>query len=148
MNHQLQTFTSVSPEVTEVLGKRLAPKLRGQKVFLFGELGIGKTTFLRGLARGLKVKTKIKSPTFVGEHLHKISARETLAHLDLYRKKTLSVEASERMLELIQDPKVTLVVEWSEYLPKKFLPKKRVEIRFLDEGKEWREIVMNKIGEE
>ncbi len=112
-----------------MLGEAFASKFRGQKILLFGELGVGKTTFLRGLARGLKIKSKIKSPTFVGEHVHKISAAENLIHLDLYRAESLEVEKVERLHELFNS-RDTIVVEWSERLPKKILPKKRIELRF------------------
>lgn len=114
---------------TEALGESLAPQLRGQKVFLFGDLGLGKTTFLRGLARGLGVNAKIKSPTFVGEHVHQISSTEKLIHLDLYRAESLEVEKVERLQELFAS-RDTVVVEWSERLPKKLLPQKRIELRF------------------
>lgn len=114
---------------TEVLGESLAAKLRGQKIFLFGDLGVGKTTFLRGLARGLNIRSKIKSPTFVGEHVHTITKNEKLIHLDLYRAESLEVEKVERLQELF-DSRDTVVVEWSEHLPKKLLPRKRVELRF------------------
>ena len=120
---------TASSEETEVFGESLAGKFRGQKIFLFGDLGVGKTTFLRGLARGFKIKTKIKSPTFVGEHEHSISKNEKLIHLDLYRSEILLLEKIERLRELFESS-ATVVIEWSEKLPRKFLPKKRVEIKF------------------
>jgi len=114
---------------TEAFGEKIAKRLKGKKVFLFGDLGVGKTTFLRGLAKGLKISSKIKSPTFVGEHIHKISKNESLIHLDLYRAESLEIEKVERLQELFTLTE-TVVVEWSERLPKKLLPKKRVELRF------------------
>ncbi|MFA6457777.1 MAG: tRNA (adenosine(37)-N6)-threonylcarbamoyltransferase complex ATPase subunit type 1 TsaE [Patescibacteria group bacterium] len=122
-------YQTSDAEATEALGESLAPELRGQKVFLFGDLGLGKTTLLRGLARGLGLKSKIKSPTFVGEHVHQISTDEKLIHLDLYRAESLEVEKVERLQELFAS-RDTVVVEWSERLPKKLLPKKRIELRF------------------
>ncbi|MFH0833920.1 MAG: tRNA (adenosine(37)-N6)-threonylcarbamoyltransferase complex ATPase subunit type 1 TsaE [Patescibacteria group bacterium] len=129
----------------EALGEALAPKLRGQKILLFGELGVGKTTFLRGLARGLKIKSKIKSPTFVGEHIHKISAAEKLIHLDLYRAESLEVEKVERLQELFAS-RNTVVIEWSERLPKKFLPKKRIELRFHELKSGERKITLGRVS--
>jgi len=123
------TFKTTEASATEQLGKRLALQIRGQKVFLFGDLGIGKTTFLRGLACGLKISSKIKSPTFVGEHIHKISKNENLVHLDLYRDESLGIEKIERLQELFTSFE-TVVVEWSERLSKKLLPRKRVEVEF------------------
>ena len=122
-------FRTVSPEQTEQLGKRLAKGFLGKKIFLFGDLGVGKTTFLRGLACGLGISSKIKSPTFVGEHIHEIPKNENLIHLDLYRAESLEVEKEERLRELFSGSE-TVVVEWSERLPKKLLPRQRVELRF------------------
>jgi len=113
----------------EAFGESLAPQFRGQKIFLFGDLGVGKTTFLRGLARGLGVRSKIKSPTFVGEHEHSISKNEKLTHLDLYRSESLEIEKIERLRELFESS-ATVVIEWSERLPRKFLSRKRIELKF------------------
>jgi len=90
---------------------------------------MGKTTFLRGLAKGLKIKSKIKSPTFVGEHVHKIPNNGELVHLDLYRYENLEPEKEQKLRELFSSDE-TVVVEWSEKIPKRLFPKKRVELRF------------------
>ena len=129
----------------ETLGESLAADLRGRKIFLFGDLGVGKTTFLRGLARGLGIRSKIKSPTFVGEHIHKISSLENLVHLDLYRAESLEVEKIERLQELF-DSKDTVAIEWSERLPKKFLPQKRIELMFRELKSGKREIKFAKFS--
>ncbi|MFH1546767.1 MAG: tRNA (adenosine(37)-N6)-threonylcarbamoyltransferase complex ATPase subunit type 1 TsaE [Patescibacteria group bacterium] len=122
-------FKTASSAQTEQLGERLACKFLGKKVFLFGDLGVGKTTFLRGLASGLGIPSKIKSPTFVGEHIHEIPKKGNLIHLDLYRAESLEIEKIERLQELFSSGE-TVVAEWSERLPKNLLPKKRVELRF------------------
>lgn len=132
-------YKTVSSTQTETFGEKIAKQLKGKKVFLFGDLGVGKTTFLRGLAKGLKISSKIKSPTFVGEHIHKISKSENLIHLDLYRIESLEIEKEERLRELFENLD-TIVVEWSERLPKKLLPKKRVELRFSELKNEVRKI--------
>jgi tRNA threonylcarbamoyladenosine biosynthesis protein TsaE len=73
-----------SPEETEALAARLAVLLRaGDVVAVSGELGAGKTTFVRGAARALGVREPISSPTFtIG---HRYEAPVPVAHLDLYR---------------------------------------------------------------
>jgi len=106
---------------------------------------VGKTTFLRGLARGLEIKSKIKSPTFVGEHIHKILKDGKLIHLDLYRAESLEIEKIERLQELFASAE-TVVVEWSERLPKKMLPRKRVELRFRELQNEIRRITLAKFS--
>ena len=76
--------TSSSPEETEALGGRLARELRaGDVVTVAGELGSGKTTFVRGACRALGVTVPVTSPTFtVG---HRYAGRPDVSHLDLFR---------------------------------------------------------------
>ena len=80
----LQAHTTGSAEETEALGARLAARLRaGDVVAVAGELGAGKTTFVRGACRALGVTAPVTSPTFtIG---HRYEAPVPVAHLDLYR---------------------------------------------------------------
>jgi tRNA threonylcarbamoyladenosine biosynthesis protein TsaE len=75
---------TASPEETEALGAALAAELEpGHVVLVAGELGAGKTTFVRGAARALGVQAPVTSPTFtIGARYH---GRVPVAHLDLYR---------------------------------------------------------------
>ena len=79
----METVTA-SPEETEALAASLARGLRaGDVVAVAGELGAGKTTFVRGAARALGVTGPVSSPTFtIG---HRYEAPTPVAHLDLYR---------------------------------------------------------------
>lgn len=104
-----------SEEETETLGEVLGAELRGgEAVLLHGELGSGKTAFVRGLARGLGVDASlVASPTFV--LLARYPGRLTLHHADLYR---LSGGGDDRELGLeeLPGPRGVLAVEWAERL--------------------------------
>jgi tRNA threonylcarbamoyladenosine biosynthesis protein TsaE len=82
---------TASPEETEALAARLALRLRaGDVVAVSGELGAGKTTFVRGAARALGVTEPVSSPTYtIG---HRYEAPTPVAHLDLYRVAGLDPE--------------------------------------------------------
>jgi tRNA threonylcarbamoyladenosine biosynthesis protein TsaE len=103
---------TASAAETEALGARLAQKLRaGDVVTVSGELGTGKTTFVRGAARALGVGEPVSSPTFtIG---HRYAAPTPVAHLDLYRITGLDAEEWGD-LEPYFDGTVAFV-EWPEH---------------------------------
>ena len=102
-----------SAEETERLGEALSPALEvGDVVLLEGPLGAGKTRFVRGLARGLACKARVRSPTF--GLVHEYHGRLTLAHLDLDRLEPGEVEGL-GIEEVAQ--RAALVVEWGEKRP-------------------------------
>ena len=82
---------TTSPAETEALAARVAGKLRpGDVVTVAGELGSGKTTFVRGACRSLGVTSAVTSPTFtIG---HRYQGRVPVAHLDLYRLEGIGAE--------------------------------------------------------
>lgn len=103
-----------SPEATAELAAELAQELRvGDLVLLEGDLGAGKTTFVRGLARGLGIdEHDVQSPTFTLVRLYR--GRLPLAHVDLYRLER-TPELSELGLEELLDEAV-VAVEWGDRL--------------------------------
>ena len=111
----MDTFISHSPVETESLGERWGRAAqRGMVIGLSGELGAGKTQFVKGLARGLGVMTRVHSPTFtlVNEYG---GGRLRLFHLDLYRLETRGQMVSAGLEEFLQPDGVT-VIEWAEKL--------------------------------
>jgi len=108
-------WTSPGPEATRALtaalGKWLAP---GDVLALTGELGSGKTEFVRGLAQGLGVDPNmVASPSFT--LVHEYQGRLPLAHLDLYRLENLPGEMLPD-LEAYLSPPWVAAVEWAERL--------------------------------
>ena len=106
-------FISHSPAETESLGERWGRAAqRGWVIGLSGELGAGKTQFVKGLARGLGIPARVHSPTFtiVNEYG---SGRLRLFHLDLYRLETRGQMISAGLEEFLQPDGVT-VIEWAE----------------------------------
>jgi len=103
---------TASPDETEALAARLAERLSpGDVVTISGELGAGKTTFVRGAARALGVRGPVSSPTFtIG---HRYEAPTPVAHLDLYRIAGLDPEEWGD-LEPYFDGTVAFV-EWPEH---------------------------------
>ena len=102
-----------SPAATEEAGERLGRRLRpGDVVLLKGELGAGKTTFVRGVARGTGSSAPVASPTFQLVRIY--PGRVKLAHVDLYRVEDLSELRDLGLDELAGDGAV--VVEWGDRL--------------------------------
>ncbi len=98
---------------TEALGAELAATLRpGDVVLVSGELGAGKTTFVRGALRALGVAGPVTSPTFVVGVLHDGDAGP-VAHLDLYRLGGLADE-DPGLLDPYFQPDTISFVEWPE----------------------------------
>ena len=145
------SFLSKGRQETIRLGARLARALKkGDIVCLFGDLGSGKTTFTKGIARGLKIKeTAVNSPSFI--LMNQYIGRLPLFHFDLYRIDNTKEVFSIGYEEFLYDDGVA-VVEWAErldvLLPKNFLKvqfacKKENErlIKFLPYGKRAKEII-------
>jgi tRNA threonylcarbamoyladenosine biosynthesis protein TsaE len=108
-----EQFTTSSAAETEAAGERFGTRLRaGDLVLLAGELGAGKTTFVRGVARGTGSVAPVASPTF--QLVRVYPGRLQLAHVDLYRIENLSELGDLGLDELLMQGAV--VVEWGDRL--------------------------------
>lgn len=131
-------------KIGELLGKELfkiQPLKKGVVIGLEGELGGGKTTFIQGLAKGLNIKERILSPTFVIFKKFNIPAKYTkyLYHIDCYRLYRSRELVDLGFGEIIQDPQNIVVIEWADKL-KNILPKDKIMIEFRWISKDKREI--------
>jgi tRNA threonylcarbamoyladenosine biosynthesis protein TsaE len=104
---------TTTPEQTEALGARLATSLApGDVVLVEGELGAGKTTFVRGACRALGVDAVVTSPTFtIGQRYR---ARVPVSHLDLFRVADLAEEDPELLADYLGADTIAFV-EWPRH---------------------------------
>jgi len=149
-------YITTSYKQTQKLGEKFAKEIlvlqqaqdnnnHAVVIALRGNLGGGKTTFLQGFAKGLEIKEKILSPTFVIMKKFVIPAKagiqSSFYHFDCYR-----INKPEDILELdfkniIKNPKNIVAIEWPEKI-KKVLPKNTIfiDFKFIDENN--REIIL------
>ncbi len=116
----MQLRITYSPGETIALGAEYAKTLTGRSVTAFiGGMGMGKTTFVRGMAQGLLLPDEVASPTFA--LVHDYGGSPPLVHLDMYRIGSFEDLQSVGFYEYL-DAGAMLVVEWSEnvlpYLPR------------------------------
>jgi len=142
----VKTFVTGSPEETERLAVRLSARLRaGDIIGLVGELGGGKTCFVRGLARGLGLTCHVKSPSFNLLNIYEGgkgegSAGIPLYHIDLYRLGN-DAEFFEAGLEEYIYSEGISVIEWADKFPG-FLDRCALVVRFAHTGETRREITV------
>lgn len=120
------------------LGERLGAKLMpGDVVALFGDLGAGKTTLTKGIARGMRLPAEVHSPTFTLIHEH--PGEIPLYHVDLYRLASEEEVEWIGIEEYIYGEGVT-IVEWADRM-RRLLPPERLDIDLRMTGDTERELV-------
>ena len=134
-------FTSKSTQETKRLGFCWAEKVKkGGVLALYGELGAGKTTFVQGIASGLKIKQTVNSPSFIVVNRYGVNNRQFFYHIDLYRIDNEEEIEELGIKEILADKKNIVAIEWPEEL-EKWLPKNTIKIYFRNKEKNKREIV-------
>lgn len=132
---------------TKEVGEDLAKEIKrgpGAVVFgLKGDLGAGKTTFLQGFAKGLGIKEKVISPTFVIMNRFDLKGKfNNFYHLDCYRIEKSKEMESLGFEEIINNPKNIVCIEWPEKI-KKLLPEDVISIKFKILDGDKREIIID-----
>ena len=140
------TVRTRGAQETELLGMELAKRLKpGTVLAFYGDLGAGKTTFTKGLAKGLGIETPITSPTYtiVNEYEGGITP---LFHFDMYR-----LTSADDLFEIGWDDYLAqgaiLAVEWSENVEEAF-PPHTVRVRIEKDGADHRLITISGLDEE
>ena len=118
-----KTFISKSEKETQQIAIQIVNNYRTGLICLFGQLGAGKTTFVKGLARALKLKDTPQSPTFVYQRIY--NGKPSMHHYDFYRLNKVDLTFIEEINESFND--VLVVVEWPDIFIKEML-KKRIDI--------------------
>ena len=128
----------------EILAKEIlkTPLKRNLIIGLEGDLGGGKTTFLQGFAKGLGIKEKILSPSFVLMKKFKINHRffKFFYHIDCYRFQKPKEILNLGIKNVFANPRNLVAIEWADRI-QKIIPEKAVWIRFLFEDKNKRKII-------
>lgn len=120
---------SKKPSETERFGEKLAKVLQGGEVIAcFGGLGMGKTCFARGLARGMGLNAEVSSPTFA--LVHEYGGKLPLYHFDMYRITSFADLCSTGFFDYL-DQNAVLYVEWSENIEAALPNEKLIRIDFL-----------------
>ena len=159
-------YKTKSPKETQKIASLLAEKIKIKKtanttrgalvVAMEGELGAGKTVFTQGFAKALKIKAKIKSPTFVlmkhypipdsGLRIKKTISNQQLTisnfyHLDCYRLKNYKDLLPLGIKEILKEPANIILVEWAERV-KPILPRNCIKVHIDHIGSKERKITI------
>ncbi len=114
-------------EEMQRFGERLGQSLSGSEVIeLVGDVGAGKTTMARGLARGMGVAEPVQSPSFTVSRVYDAPRGLRLVHYDFYRLTDAGIMASE-LADTLSDEKSCVVIEWADTV-KDVLPQDRLTV--------------------
>ena len=126
-------------EETHAFGKTLGSLLQGGEVIeLAGDVGAGKTTFVKGIAEGLAITEAVQSPSFTISRVYDGRDGLILAHYDFYRLGDAGIMADE-LHEAVLDPQTVTVIEWAEIV-EGVLPSERLRIQFSSPSENEREL--------
>jgi len=131
---------TADPDETERLAESLGVRLRGGEcIELVSDLGGGKTTFTRGLARGAGSADAVASPTFTISRVYKCKTFD-IHHFDFYRLQEAGL-ASHELHDLLDDKSVVIVVEWGAVV-EHVLPEDRLTITITQAGETSRKLTL------
>lgn len=127
--------TSSSVQETVNIGDKFVNELPSKSIIaLKGDLGAGKTHFVKGIAKGMGIVDTITSPTYNLYNLYESTNRGTLLHLDAYRLES-EEDAEDLLLEDFLGAEYILVIEWPEKISR-WIPENSIwiEIKIIDQN--------------
>lgn len=122
------------------LGEKIGKESSARVFELIGDVGAGKTTFTRGLAKGLGVEQEITSPSFTISKSYAATGGKILTHYDFYRLSDPGLMADD-LAEKLSDENQILVIEWGESVAN-FLPESRAVINIKYNDDDTREVTI------
>lgn len=127
---------------TKALGEKIGRTLKGGEVFeLIGDVGAGKTTFVKGLAIGLAIDDEVQSPSFTISRTYEARDDIQLVHYDFYRLTDAGIMADE-LREMVSDKTTVTVIEWADIVDG-VLPEEHFSLRFTSPTETSRTIEIN-----
>lgn len=125
-------------EFGERLGRLL---VGGETIELVGDVGAGKTTLVKGLARGLEIDEDVQSPSFTISRVYEGRDDLVLAHYDFYRLGEAGI-LSEDLQEAMADPLTVTVIEWADIV-EGALPEERIRLEFVTTAEQERRLTIH-----
>ena len=143
---RLQRLERLNEEELKKLAAVISSTMKNGLVLLMGNLGAGKTTFVKGMARGLGIREEmVTSPTFVIMNVYE--GISTLYHVDLYR-----IGDPEELfyigLEEVMEDEGIVAVEWADLFPEMWEDLPRIEVKIWVRSNSERDLEIKEIGEE
>lgn len=139
--NQIMTSTAAMQRLGRVIGRSLKG---GEVIELVGDIGAGKTTLTKGVAKGLDITEPVQSPTFTISRVYQSPGGLTLAHYDFYRLGEAGIMAEEIHEVTMQQQTVT-VVEWAGAV-EQVLPADRLTARILAIDEQSRRVTLSAGG--
>lgn len=147
----ITTNSKQTKKLGQILAEQVLKTSLGKQALVIGlkgDLGTGKTTFLQGFAKGLKIKQTVLSPTFILMHKFKINKKNNslkfkfFYHIDCYRFNSVKEFLILDFKKIIDCPENIVAIEWADKI-KKILPQNMVWLEFKYKDKDKRKISFN-----
>jgi len=130
----------------KTFGGKLGALLRGGEIIeLAGDVGAGKTTLTKAIAKGMGIDEDVQSPSFTISRVYESPSGTMLAHYDFYRLSDAGIMGDE-LQETIHDPKSVTIIEWAGIIDD-ILPRDRLTVTFFTTGEESRRLTLTPGGE-